>query len=302
MYISYSGFKKLDSCAFSYWLDYIHKPELLTPDDRLGSIFGSVTGRLFERFYTDQAWRTSEPLALVMSWVPGMLTDVLREETTPSKYRKAGVLLWEGMEGANRRAYANREAIEADVRDTIPRGFRVIRKERLLGPRAEAEVKLDSTVGNHRIGGRADFVIRRAQPFGDLTITDGKGSAYRDKYVDPQQLFWYSWLLQEKEGVLPDRVGFIFWRYEGRDATSWFEVTQKDVDDLKQHVVTTLDRVEREQRLLGSETGYEAVAEVFKKTPNDENCKFCPYGTADICPEGLAAKKKKPAKNRLRVV
>lgn len=301
MYLSYSGYKKLVSCAFAYWHDYINKTELPTLDDRLGSIYGTVVGRLFERFYVEKVWRVDQPQALVMSWVEPTVDTVLKEETSPSKYRKGGVLLWQGQEGATRNAYASREQIVADARDAVARGFHIIRRERLLGPRAEAEVKLDQTIDGHRIAGRADFIVQRTKPHHDLTITDGKGSRYKDKYVDKKQLVWYAMLLQRKENVLPDRVGFIFWRCAPDEAMQWFDLTQDDVDSLFASVMTEVEKLERAEKTLGSEKHLPIVAEVFPKNPSEENCMFCPYASEEICPEGLKARKK-TSKSKARKV
>lgn len=305
MYISYSGDSKLESCAFSYWLAYPGKFEVDAPDDRLGSIYGSTVGRLFEKFYNEKAWRDPYPQALVMSQVDATLDAVLKEETSPSRLRKAGVLLWRDPADSKARSttYANREEIASDVRDAVSRGFHIIRQHRLLGPRAEAEVKLDSDIEGHRIGGRADFIIRRTAPHHDLVILDGKGSRYRDKYVDVKQLLWYSMLLREKEGVLPDRVGFVFWRFDAQEAVDWFDVTSKDVDDLLQTVLTRMASVEAGLKLLGDEKDLKAVAEVFPKNPNAQNCRFCPYAIDSVCPEGVPFldKKKKSQKKAPKV-
>lgn len=289
MYVSYSGYSKLDSCAFLYWLAYPGKFELDTPDDRLGSIFGTTVGRLFEHFYNNKVWRETHPQAFVMSQVDSILDDVLKEETSPSRLRKAGVLLWRDPSDPKARSttYANRDEIAADVRDAVSRGFSIIRQHRLLGPRAEAEVKLDSDVEGHRLGGRADFIIHRTKPHHDRIILDGKGSRYRDKYVDVKQLLWYSMLLREREGVLPDRVGFVFWRFDAQEAVDWFEVTSKDVDDLLHAVITRIEVTESGLKLLGTEKDLNAVAEIFPKNPNAQNCRFCPYANAAVCPEGL---------------
>lgn len=299
MYISYSGYKKLIGCAFAYWHSYINKTEIPGPDDRLGSVYGSSVGRLFERFYAEKVWKSNEPQAQVMSWVQATVDQVLHDEVSPSKYREGGTLLWHGQKGATRHAYKNREEIVADVRDAVARGFRIIRQQRLLGPRAEAEVKLDQTIEGHRIAGRSDFVILRTKPHNDLTITDGKGSKYRDAFVDKRQLLWYAMLLQKKEGHLPDRIGFIFWRFEPSEAMDWFDVTQSEVDALLQSALAEIEKVEAGERQLGTEKSYGSVAEVFKKTPNAEGCQFCPFATDAICPEGVKmnkSAKKKPRK------
>lgn len=315
MYLSYSGFKtykaesEADSgCAYAYWNSYINHTETDTPDDRLGSIYGIVVGRLFEIFYNDKIWRRPEPQACLMKLVEPVLEETLKKEVAPGKFgKKAGVLLWKGDEGSTRRAYENREEILADVRDAVSLGFRVIRQERLLGPRADAEVKLDADIGGHRIGGRADFIIHRTKPQDDEVILDGKGGRDFGKYVDRTQLVWYSMLFRHHYKRLPKKVGFLYWRAETvAEAVDWQEVTDEDCDALLEKVLATIADIEQRTKQLGAEPTFEAARSVFLPVvpPNRNSCGFCDYGTEAICPDGAKFKEaeaKKAARRKRKV-
>ena len=175
MYISYSGHEKWAACRFAYWNEYINKTLLPSTDDRLGSIYGSVVGTLFEDFYTLRLWSQPNAQAALLSRVPAMVDRIIREQTTPSKGRPGGVLKWKGESpGQNPKGmYVSKKDLIEDVEDTVPRGIRIIRRHRLLGPMADAEYKLDYTQDGNIIGGRADFIIQRIAPDSDLVIIDG---------------------------------------------------------------------------------------------------------------------------------
>lgn len=306
MYLSYSGYKKLATCGLAYFLEYVEHLEVEGVDDRQGALYGIVVGRIFERFYVEKAWKNPQPKAHVMGWVDPVLAAVIKEETSPKKFRPAATILWKGMPGAKPTAYASPEEVAADLRDGVDRGFRIIRHERLLGPRADAEVKLDALIEGHKLAGRADFIIRRTSPHNDLVITDGKGSAYRDAFVDKHQLLWYSMLFREHEKTLPDRVGFIYWRFEPPESSDWFEVTSAEVDNLLEEVLNLVVSVEKKLKTLGSgKKPLAVVREVFPPNLTEAGCKFCPYATEAHCPEGFSlnqeALKKKSKKTKEKV-
>lgn len=312
MYLSYSGWKKFKSeCGFAYWLSYIGKITVPQTDDRLGSIFGSVVGKLFEDFYKEEVFRQPQPLGFLMAKVPGTVKAVIREEVSPSaSWKTGGVIKWKGEgPGQNPKAmYESEEELAADVRDAVARGFRIIRHYRLLGKGAQAEVQLDSFIQGHKIAGRADFILRRVLPYDDELILDGKGSQHRDKYVDKRQLRWYAMLFREKFKRLPDRLGFVFWRYDPPDSVDWVDVKEEEIQALKEEVLGDIRQIE--QLSAGLNASPEAARKVFLPVASNPKpgmtksdikftCRFCPFAVEDICPDGAkivaAADKRKEA-------
>jgi len=295
MYLSYSGWKKSD-CNFAYWHGYINKTKLPGPDDRLGSIYGSVVGKLFEVFYNEELYRKPQPAGELLSRVDATIQEIIHDETSAGGWKTAGVLMWKGKEpGQNPKAlYANVEELAADVRDAIDHGFRTIRQERLLGRGAQAEVKLDATIGGHRIGGRADFVMRRVQPHNDEVIIDGKGSKWREAFVDHRQLKWYAMLFRHHHGRLPDRLGFLYWRFDPPESLDWVEFTSKEIDEFQARVLGDIARIEELAKGLTTPTTFEAARKVFLPLAGsgadikevEQACRFCPFATEEICPEG----------------
>lgn len=294
LYISYSGWKKYDGCPFAYWNSYVGKTPVEGPDDRLGSIYGSVVGKIFEDFYNEAWWKNRRPVAMMLGKVEGALAWTIKRETTPYRGRPGGVLMWKGEgEGFNPNGmYESPEELAGDIREAVGRGCRIIRHHRLLGPYAEAEVKLDYTVEGYRLGGRADFIIERTKPHHDLCIVDGKGSRWRAKYVDPRQLLWYALLYRFHHGKVPDKLGFLFWRCEPDEAVDWVEFVEADLDELLDKVLQDLRRIEEGTARLGPRPSFAEARKVFRpvaernKREADKECRFCNYGSPDICPKG----------------
>lgn len=291
MYISYTGFKKKQTCDFAYWNEYINKTPIEGPDDRLGSIYGSAVGTLFEDFYTLKVWKEPQPQEFLMNRVEETVEKIIKRETSPFKDRKGGVLLWKG-DGPNQNPkgmYKDKAELIADVRDAVARGFRIIRLHRLLGPRTDAELKLDYNFEGDIYAGRADFVIQRTKPHNDLLIVDGKGSRHRGKYVDPQQLQWYAmlfWLHSIVKGKpeLPDKLAFLYWRSSPDECMDWIEVSEDAVVELFEVAKNTIKEIERFQKMLLPNAPVEGARGVFKPRANEKNCRFCPY--ASVCPPG----------------
>lgn len=293
MYLSYSGYKKA-ACMYAYWHQYINHTDVGL-EDCLGSIFGSVIGRLFEDFYVEQLWRKPDTKKVMESRMWGMLATVIKEETSQGKnpQHKARILKWAGEEeGQNPRGmYANKEEIIVDVEASILRGLQSIRYYKFISKGAQAELKLNTDLKGHTLGGKADFVMRRVG-HGDLVIVDGKGSMYKDKYLDETQLLWYCMLHKHRTGILPDKSAFLYWRYEPPLSVDWFEFTQADADELEGKVLKKADRIEKLTRKLPTVVNYEATRELFKPKPSEDNCRFCPYGLENMCPKGFAIKTK----------
>lgn len=301
MYLSYSGYKKYLDCPYVYWHSYVNETPLEKPEDRLGSVFGSTVGLLFEDFYNQRFWKQEQPQAFVMERVGAATARIIKQETSPRWGRPGGVLLWKGDgEGQNPRGmYVDRDELMADVRDAVRRGFQIIKHYRLLGPYAEAEVKLDKRVEGHTLGGRADFILKRTKPHHDRCVLDGKGSKYRDRYVSPKQLLWYGmlyWLCFDK---VPDKLGFVYWRYAPPDSLDWLDFSEADLDQLLEEALGAVETIERlTASLPAPESDIAAIDRmklargVFKPKANENNCRFCPYATATQCSWGFSVRQK----------
>ena len=304
MYISWSGWKLHEGCAFAYWHEYLAKTVPEKPNDRLGSIYGSTVGVLFELFYNEQWWRKDQIQTFMVGEVERVLEQVVQEEITydQKRDRPGGVLLWKGPppDCNPRGLYYDQDELEADVCEGVRRGLKIIRHHRLLGRRAQAEVDLNSKVDGHILGGRADFIILRTRPHYDLCLLDGKGSRHHGKYVDPRQLHWYAMLHRLRFDKLPDKLGFVYWNkpppprsFNPEESLDWVEFSEHDLDLLLEGALTAVREIEAGMETLPSsdavaaDTLQELARQVFKPRPNEDNCRFCPYATATTCARGF---------------
>jgi hypothetical protein len=265
-------------------------------------LYGETVGKLFERFYADQMWDSKVVGLNLLQMVRSTLTRVMIKES-----EKGGVFDWgeSGLKPGNRSV----DEVEVEVKETIPRGLRSIRHHSLISLDAEAEVVLDTVVDGFKIGGRADFVMTRIPPHKDLVIVDGKGSRWRGQYVNERQLRWYAMLYWLRYGVIPDRLGFLYWRYDPAESMDWFETTESELEDLLRAVLSTLKEIERDKEewvelRLQKESDSSVNPERVFWANTGSHCKLCRY--LSLCPEGAKAMSKstktKIAKDRIRGV
>ncbi len=274
MYLSYSGYATYLGCPQAYWHRYINKTPLLKPDNKVNALYGSVVGVLFEHFYNDKIWAERGSEDILLGKVDATLSEVMSREVS-----KGGVYDWK----APKLSYRSVEDVVYDIRAAVSRGLATIREHRLIGREAAAEVKLDVDVGGHRMAGRADFVIRRVPPHNDLVLLDGKGSKWRETYVDPKQLHWYATLYEQRYGVVPDKLGFVFWRFEPDNAVDWVPATPEDLVSLRETVLQAMTRIEADKAGLdpvvtglSEQDRRQALMGSFPATPSKE-CKLCTY-------------------------
>lgn len=290
MYLSYSGYQVADECLYRYWHTYLGKTAT-QPEDRLGSIYGSAVGLLFEEFYGQCLWRSPNVRAHMEGQVERVIDHCLEEATKPQpkKGRPGGIIKWKGDgEGQNPQGlYANRGELVNDVRASVSRGLSTIRVHRLLGRGAKAELKLDALVNGHILAGRADFVLRRVPPFDDLIIIDGKGSRKRDRYVSPTQLIWYSMLYAEHHGRVPDKAAFVYWHFDPPSNIDWCRVTTEETNTLKVKALRAASTLTRLEATVGSTNDLAKVKAAFLPKASTWNCRFCPYATEATCPQGF---------------
>jgi hypothetical protein len=249
-YLSYSGMSTYRLCPKKYRLQYVDKLRVFS--DPKNSLFGSAMGKLFEWFYERKAYLKKNPTALVMSWIKAAIAQVCAEK----KY-----------DLAEDRHFA--VSLQNDIETYVPTTVDIIRQHKLVTPGSVAEFDLtqEYTRGGvtMKFGGRADFLHRAGQ--GSVTIQDGKGSKYREAYVDSMQLIWYATLHYLKYRVAPDRIGFIYWRFPS-DPLQWVDYGVNDMREVIDRAFDTEEKV----RL-----------KVFGATPS-VNCRRCDYLSG--CEEG----------------
>lgn len=277
MYLSYSAYKLYRTCPRAYYHRYLAKTVMPERENKVNSLYGTVVGLLFERFYADRIWQRTGIEGILTGMAETTLDQAIARE------EKSGAVDFADPKSN----YKSRAALLDDVKQSVPRGLAIIRHHRLIGRDAQAEVKLDIDIGPHRVGGRADFIMTRVGPGSDLVILDGKGSKWREKYVDATQLRWYALLYQKHHGRLPDRLGFVFWRSEPDDAMDWVDINPEEIVALERDILAAMTNMEREWAAIESTPERERLPllmEHFPAVPDRFGCKLCSY--APVCPEG----------------
>jgi len=202
------------------------------------------------------------------------------------------------------------EAVENGIRGYIG----TMKHHKLLGPYARSEVDLTCYVNKWTpIGGRADLIFRRKVDGVDqITILDGKNSrrykAPKRKgvkpgfitYTDPDQLRWYALCFYLAYKRMPDRLGFVYFRYpygQPKLDTDGDEIPEVDDNGMptgKMEVESGVDWVEFDRDdLKGIATrARDALRamnrEKFEAAPSPTTCRFCDYET--VCSERQAQK------------
>lgn len=171
--------------------------------------------------------------------------------------------------------------------------LKTMKHQRLIGQWTRAEYDMAAFIDKYNpIGGKADLVFRRTvEPNIGLTVLDGKASKHKGKYTDPDQVRWYALMFFLTHGVIPDRLGFIYFRYpygfEHEDGVidegiDWIEC------DKDEHLVPLAKRAKEARRGM--------MKQKFDPNPVPSYCRFCEF--EEECPERMAQKKANSAKRK----
>jgi hypothetical protein len=273
----------------------------------LGSIYGSAVGTLFEDFYNDKMWRLPEPQAAVIARVDEVIDKIIKKETTPWRDRKAGVLLWKGdrPEGQNPKGHLRQQGRTSRGRAGCgrPAASSIIRHHRLLGPRTDAEYKLDF----HTPGRRTFWLVEgRLHPRAGRSHT-AISSSWTARALGtvagtsmPQQLQWYAMLfwLALSEGrpkpELPAKLAFLCLALRTQRRASTGSTPHED-DANELYELADRDRRRRFSHwkrlcVLPDADARTGARGVFTPQASDQNCRFCPY--ASVCPPGAKIQEK----------
>jgi len=239
------------------------KPKPLK-DSRHHAVLGIVIQKVIERLYNEELWRTPAGL-------PERLEALVEKEFAYEIQRN--FIDW--------RIAPSKFEMLRTCREGVSGFLRTLKAQKLLGPYARAEVELLGWVNpSTPIGGRADLVLRREDT--GTTILDGKNSKDKGRYTDPDQLRWYALCYYLGYGKIPDRLGFLYYRYpaglENPDGTvesgvDWVTATKADIEGLAKRVVDARKAMEEEK---------------FEANPSPKTCKYCDYQT--VCDARQAQK------------
>lgn len=237
------------------------------------AVMGIVIAAVSERLYNDEWWKDPKSL-------PQRLVDEVDKEWA---YQTSKERNW-----IDYRVAGSKASLIKTCKDGILGYLKTMKHHRLLGEYARAEVELLGWIDKYNpVGGRADAIIRREDT--GVTILDGKNSNSKGKYTDPDQLRWYALLFYLAYRQLPDRLGFVYYRYpygtpmedsdgnpvldeDGKQkieqGVDWVPFTKDDLRGLAQRAVKARRGMDKEK---------------FQATPSPKVCRFCDYET--VCPE-----------------
>ena len=228
------------------------------------ALMGIAIQYAVERMYNDELYREPYKLSQV-------LLELVERE-------------WERLEAQPRNPidYVEAKMSRADMlqicRDGVVGYLQTMKEHKFLGPYSRAEVNLLGWVDKwNPVGGRADMIIRRDDT--GITILDGKNTKHKMKYTDPDQLRWYALLFRLAYRVMPDRLGYVWYRFPYGESESGVEWVEFNEDDIKALAHRALEA----KRLMRKEK--------FEANPVASHCKFCPYESS--CEERQATKKRR---------
>jgi hypothetical protein len=266
--ISWSSFSRFEGCGQSFlwrygWegVDFGYGPGGKMPrkaESRHNAVPGLVVQAVLERLYNDELYQDPARLRLKL--------DALAERE------------WSRIERKNPIDYSesrkSRGEMLVECRKAIQGYLNTMKHHRLLGPYAQAEVMLTGWINKWvQIWGYADMIIRRDDT--GVTILDGKFTKYRDK-MDPDQLRFYALLFLLSYNVMPDRIGFVWYRFpydpeSEEEGVEWVPFEKEDLQGLALRVTQARDKMRFRK---------------FEAKPTPEGCKYCEF--LDRCPERQA--------------
>lgn len=239
-------------------------------------VMGHVIQGVIEDMYNNELWKHPATLAAT-------LQEKVEREFNYQLNKKRNWIDWDHP------ATPTRAEMLQICRDGVAGYLRTMKQHRLAGRVARAEVELFGYVDKYTpIAGRADMVIRRDNaPLQGITILDGKNSKSKGKYTDPDQLRWYALCFRLAYRKLPDRVGFVYYRYpygtpvrdsdgqlpldadgnptgEVEEGIEWVDFTEDDLRGLAQRAIDVRKDMEKEK---------------FHPTPTPKGCQWCVFQT-----------------------
>lgn len=160
------------------------------------------------------------------------------------------------------------------VRDGVMGFIKTFKAHKLAGAYAKSEVHIITHIdANTEIGGKLDFLIKRDnEPNKGILILDGKNAKLKGKYNDPDQLRFYALCYYMSTGEMPDKLGFIYFRYPHgmvlnendppEEGVEWVDFTKEDLEALA-------------ARAIAARAGMEARQ--FEARPSPKVCNLCDF-------------------------
>jgi CRISPR/Cas system-associated exonuclease Cas4 (RecB family) len=240
-------------------------------DSNHHAVMGNVIQGVIEDFYNDYLWKHKGLRERLVRMTQERLTKDLVKPRNKVNYDKISY----------------QELEKTCIDGVLGYVFQTMKHHRFLSNSyAKSEVELLGYMDKYLpIAGRADMIIR-SDDDGKVTILDGKNSQSKMKYLSPDQLRFYALAYYLSYKKLPDRLGFVWFRYpyeEGteEDGVEWITFTERDLKSLADRARD----VRKKQK-----------KELFDPTPVPKNCNFCDFES--VCQARIEQKAANSAKRR----
>ena len=181
------------------------------------AVMGQVIQKVIEDMYNDELWKYPKGLH-------ERLLDRVEQEF--NKEMERNYIDWQ-------MAQPRGEMLQI-CKDGVSGYLKTMKANKLLGSYNKAEELLLGWVDKYTaIGGRADLIIQREDV--GVMILDGKNSKEKGKYTTPEQLKWYALCYYLSYGKMPDKLGFVYYRFPYDEATGstgidWVEYSGQSGD------------------------------------------------------------------------
>ncbi len=267
--LNFHSWSKYEECPKKFKLseDRVPKTE---PQDEYYAVFGSVVQKYFEYFcnspesnYTKASSREEVSILLQPLWDKAISRATINwkgfgKRLSPEAYFESAVdCVW--------------ECLKSD----IPiRGF-------------VSEIKLvEKMKSGDSYVGVLDFVKEIKDEEGNVIdgiILDGKTTDKLGKNLSKDQLLSYAYLFYKKNGVVPSKVGFYYYRLR---VAEMYDVTLEDIEVLRKKLLVGLMAIKTDAE--------------FKATPSSNACKYCDWRSS--CQEYIEGKKKRNAEKTAKTL
>jgi CRISPR/Cas system-associated exonuclease Cas4 (RecB family) len=246
-YLYFSVYK---TCPLQYKWKFVQRPDIFIPYEKKNAFIGILLAKLVEEFYRNHWWQEPEVTQRMLDRIPLLASSITTAEN----------IKWWPDEKEGWITVAN---------ETVPAIIRIIKEEQLIGnpakdPKDENLVEFETEwpLEGDELQMRPDLIVRRSNL---ITLLDGKGGKTVGRYVDKDQLLFYSLAVEKLYNQLPHRMGFWWFRHA---RVVWYPVLRSEVDALLNRVLNAIRGVKEGK---------------FEPTPS-ASCRLCDFRS--ICETG----------------
>lgn len=237
MDFAYLHYKVYKDCPLKYMWSFVKKPDFWVTFDRRYAFLGLVQAKLVERFYLEKWWQEKDPIARMRKALPIVSQQYL--DADKLNFREDELKDWLNI-----------------IHDAIPVIIQTVKSEKLLSNELYVEREEEMPFGeSDKLQSKPDLIIIRHEI---ITMIDGKGGKTIGRYVDNDQLYFYSGIARKTLGRLPHRVGF-WWFRHGKIV--WLPLSNEIVDEVLTKARLFIDGIKAGQ---------------FDPTPG-QHCRLCDY-------------------------